>query len=850
MLNEIVVKKAAQHNLKRIDVRLPRQALIVVTGPSGSGKSSLAFDTLFAEGQRRYIECMSAYARQYMEMMEKPEVESVEGISPAISIDQRTISANPRSTVGTVTETYDLLRLLFARVGTPHCPNCGRPVSQQTAEEIVRRIAETAGGEKVKILAPVIKGRKGEYHKLFERLLKKGFIQVRVDGRFRDLDGPIVMEKTKKHTAEVLIDDVRVSPHAEKRIREAIRRALDLADGEILILRAGGQEQYFSLKLLCPRCDISLPELEPRNFSFNTPYGACPRCHGLGFQTLTDEWGEVELTEDVCPDCRGSRLKPESLAVRIGGRNIFDLGSVSVAELTEELAAFAFGAAEEIVASKIRKEILSRLSVMVELGLSYLHLNRTTATLSGGEAQRVRLAAQVGARLRGILYVLDEPTIGLHQRDNGRLIELLRKIRDEGNSVLVVEHDEQTIRSADHILDLGPGAGEQGGYVVAEGALSRILESPDSLTARYLRRELEVFPHADRRVPTSWLTVTGAREHNLRSIDVGIPLGCMTAVTGVSGSGKSTLVYDILFRSLQNTLYKAKLRVGAHDAIIGAENLDKVISVDQKPIGRTPRSNPATYTGLFTDLRQLFARSQEAQVRGYSPGRFSFNVAGGRCEECQGAGVQRVEMHFLPDVSVTCDRCGGMRYNKETLAVRYKGKTIADFLAMTVDEAFDNLKAHPQLKRKLATLKRVGLGYIRLGQPAPHLSGGEAQRIKLTKELGRRSTGRTLFLLDEPTTGLHFDDVRKLLELLAELVRRGNTIVVIEHNLEVIRACDYIIDLGPEGGEEGGRIVAQGTPEEVAAVEESYTGRYLKTLDRPSGENILVEGIRGGPVAR
>ena len=831
MLNEIVVKKAAQHNLKRIDVRLPRNRLIVVTGPSGSGKSSLAFDTLFAEGQRRYIECMSAYARQYMEMMEKPDVESIAGLSPAISIDQRTISSNPRSTVGTVTETYDLLRLLFARLGVPHCPGCGREVSQQTPDQIVRRIAEAAPGEKVKVLAPVIKGRKGEYHKLFERLLRKGFVQIRVDGRFRDLDGPIVLEKTKKHSAEVLVDEIRVSPHAEKRLRDAVDKALALADGEALVLQSGGAEAYYSLRLLCPFCDINIPEFEPRNFSFNTPYGACPRCNGLGHETATDEDGEIVLTENVCPACGGSRLKPEVLSVRIGGRNIFELTSLPVNRLRTELGAFRYAeAGQEIIASKIQKELLARLGVMDELGLAYLHLNRTSGSLSGGEAQRVRLAAQVGARLRGILYVLDEPTIGLHQRDNERLIGLLRKIRDDGNSVLVVEHDEQTIRAADYVLDLGPGAGEHGGYVVAEGPPAHILESPDSLTAKYLRREMRIALPAGRRRPHAWLTVLKAREHNLKEIDVRLPLGCMTAVTGVSGSGKSTLVYDILFRSFQNRLYDAKLRVGEHEAIRGAEALDKVVSVDQKAIGRTPRSNPATYTGLFQDLRTLFARTQEAQVRGYTASRFSFNIAGGRCEQCQGAGVTRVEMHFLPDVFVTCDRCGGMRYNKETLAVRYKGKSIADFLAMTVDEAYDDLKAQPQLKRKLATLRKVGLGYIRLGQPAPTLSGGEAQRIKLTKELGRRATGRTLYLLDEPTTGLHFDDVRKLLELLSELVKLGNTVVIIEHNLEVIKYCDYIIDLGPEGGEDGGRIVAAGTPEAVAAEPASHTGRYLKEV--------------------
>jgi len=829
MLDEIVVKKAAQHNLKRIDVRLPRNRLIVVTGPSGSGKSSLAFDTLFAEGQRRYIECMSAYARQYMEMMEKPEVEAIEGISPAISIDQKTISSNPRSTVGTVTEIYDLLRLLFARVGVPHCPSCDRPVSPQTADEIVRRIAESAAGEKIKILAPVIKGRKGEYHKLFDRLLRKGFVQIRVDGRFRDLDGPIVLEKTKKHSAEVLVDEIRVAPHAEKRLREAVDRALAIAEGEVLLLRQNGQETYYSLKLLCPYCDIGLPELEPRNFSFNSPYGACPRCNGLGYLTVMDEWGEIELTDDVCPACGGTRLKAESLSVKVGGKSIAEVSAIPAVRLIDEIAAFRHPPAQEVIASKIQKEILTRLAVMAELGLAYLHLNRTTGSLSGGEAQRVRLAAQVGARLRGILYVLDEPTVGLHQRDNGRLLTLLRKIRDDGNSVLVVEHDEQTIRAADFVLDLGPGAGEQGGFVVAEGPLDRVLQSPDSLTAKYLKKEARIALPAARRTSKEWLTILKAREHNLKDIDVRIPLACMTAVTGVSGSGKSTLVYDILFRSLQNLLYNAKIRAGEHQAIQGADRIDKVISVDQKPIGRTPRSNPSTYTGLFTDLRQLFARTQEAQVRGYGAGRFSFNVAGGRCEECQGAGVKRVEMHFLPDVFVTCDRCGGMRYNKETLAVRYKGKNIADFLAMTVDEAYEYLKAHPRLKRKLSTLKKVGLGYIRLGQPAPTLSGGEAQRIKLTKELSRRNTGGTLYLLDEPTTGLHFDDVRKLLELLGDLVKLGNTVVIIEHNLEVIKVCDYIIDLGPEGGEEGGRIVAAGTPEAVAASEASYTGRYLKS---------------------
>jgi len=833
MLEEIRIKRAAQHNLKRIDLALPRNKLIVVTGPSGSGKSSLAFDTIFAEGQRRYIECLSAYARQFIDQMEKPEVESVEGISPSISIDQKTISTNPRSTVGTITEVYDLFRLLFARVGTPHCPSCGRVVASQTPEEILRRIAEQSPGAKVRILAPVVKGRKGEYQRLFERLRKKGFLRARVNGTLRDLEDDIPLEKNRKHTIEVLVDTVKIGPDAERRLRLAVEKALEVAEGEVLAVDESGKERFFSLSLLCPYCEVNLAELEARQFSFNSPYGACPTCHGLGYRTTRDEWGEVELTDDVCPDCAGARLRKESLSVKIGGRNIHDLGELPISGLLAETARLKFPPAQAVVASRILKEIAGRLAVMEELGMSYLQLNRTTASLSGGEAQRVRLAAQVGARLRGVLYVLDEPTIGLHQRDNGRLIALLRGLRDEGNSIIVVEHDEQTIRAADYLLDLGPGAGETGGFKVAEGPLASILESPDSLTAQYLRGEKSVPVPSARRKPAGWLVIRNAREHNLKGIDARIPLAAMTAVTGVSGSGKSTLVYDILYKALENRLYKARQAVGAHERIEGLDGIDKVVAVDQKPIGRTPRSNPATFTGLFAALRDLMARTPEARMRGYGPGRFSFNVPGGRCEECEGAGVKKIEMHFLPDVFVTCDRCDGKRYNKETLAVAYKGKSIADYLAMTVDDAYELLKAYPQLKRKLATLKRVGLGYIRLGQPATTLSGGEAQRIKLTKELGRRATGRTLYLLDEPTTGLHFDDVRKLLEVLSELASLGNTVVIIEHNLEVIKYCDYIIDLGPEGGEDGGRIVAQGTPEEVAAAADgSHTALYLrKALD-------------------
>ena len=828
MLNEIRIKRAAQHNLKHIDVALPRNRLIVVTGPSGSGKSSLAFDTIFAEGQRRYIECLSTYARQFIEQMEKPDVESVEGISPSISIDQKTISANPRSTVGTITEVYDLLRLLYARVGTPHCPSCGRAVSSQTPDEILKKIAETYRGQRLRILAPLVKGRRGEYQRLFERLRKKGFLRVRTNGALHGLEDDIVLEKNRKHTIEVLVDTVKVGPDSAKRLQDAVSKALEVAEGEVLAVDEAGKERFFSLSLLCPYCEVSLPELEPRNFSFNSPYGACPACHGLGYEIALDERGEVELTDDLCPRCGGTRLRPESLSVKVGGRTIHEVGELAIKDLLGVVKTFEFPPADALVGSKILKEVGARLGIMEELGMSYLQLNRTTASLSGGEAQRVRLAAQVGSRLRGVLYVLDEPTIGLHQRDNGRLISLLRSLRDEGNSIVVVEHDEQTIRAADFILDLGPGAGESGGFKVAEGPLPAILASPESLTAQYLRGERKVPVPANRSAPSGWLTIRRAREHNLKGIDVRLPLGVMTAVTGVSGSGKSTLVYDILYKGLTNRIYKARYRVGSHDGMDGVEGLDKVIAVDQKPIGRTPRSNPATYTGLFTALRELFARTPEARVRGYSSSRFSFNVAGGRCEDCEGAGVKKIEMHFLPDVFVTCDRCEGKRYNKETLAVTYKGKNIADVLAMTVDDAYVLLKAHPQLKRKLATLRRVGLGYLRLGQQAPTLSGGEAQRIKLTKELGRRNTGWTLYLLDEPTTGLHFDDVRKLLEVLSELVGLGSTVVIIEHNLEVIKYCDYIIDLGPEGGEEGGRLVAEGTPEEVARAARSYTGQYLK----------------------
>jgi len=830
MFKEIRVKKAAQHNLKKIDINLPRNKLIVITGPSGSGKSSLAFDTLFAEGQRRYIECLSTYARQYIEQMEKPEVESIEGISPSISIDQRTISSNPRSTVGTVTETYDLLRLLFAKVGIPHCPNCEREVSSQSSQQILRRIQESSTGEKVKILSPVIKGRRGEYQRLLEKFRKRGFLRVRIDGNMRSLEEEIHLERTKKHNIEILVDELVVSDGSQDRLKDAVDSSLEMSDGDLLVIKGEGREMYYSLHLLCPFCEISLPELEPRSFSFNSPYGACRHCHGLGFKTALDEWGDVRLTDVICLHCEGSRLRKESLAVRVNDQNIFSLSSQPVIQLFENLSHWKFPHSQEIIASRIQKELLSRLRVMEELGMSYLHLARTTSSLSGGEARRIRLAAQIGSRLRGVLYVLDEPTIGLHQRDNSQLIKLLKNIRDEGNSVIVVEHDEQTIRSADFILDLGPGAGEEGGYKVAEGNLSQVLTSSESQTSHYLKGDKSIPVPVKRRKPKGWLEIIKASEHNLKNIDAKIPLSVMTVVTGVSGSGKSTLVYDILYKSLLNIFYRAKQKSGEHQEIRGVDRIDKVVSVDQKPIGRTPRSNPATFTGIFSPLRKMFAMTRESRIRGYSASRFSFNVPGGRCEDCQGAGAKKIEMHFLPDVFVTCDRCNGQRYNKETLSIRYKDKNIADYLSMTVDEAFEYLKAHPALKRKLGVLRRVGLGYIRLGQPAPTLSGGEAQRIKLTKELSRKATGKTLYLLDEPTTGLHFEDVFKLLDVLSELLKLGNTVVVIEHNLDVIKYCDYIIDLGPEGGEKGGFIVVQGPPEEVVKANESHTGKFLKKM--------------------
>jgi excinuclease ABC subunit A len=925
----IAIRGARVHNLQGIDCDLPRHRLVVITGPSGSGKSSLAFDTLYAEGQRRYVESLSPYARQFLEQMEKPDVESVSGLSPAIAIEQRTTVAHPRSTVGTVTEVYDHLRVLFAALGRPHCPRCSEPIASQTAEQMAERLLENPEGTPLAILAPVARGRKGAFRKEIAALVRAGLVRARVDGKGRNLAEPLALDPRRNHRIDVLIDRLILRPGAEKRLRAGLEKALDLARDVVLVSFEGGRERLLSRRMACVRCDISVGELSPRAFSFNSPHGACPACDGLGLRwavdparvipddtktlldgaiqpwqrhgprlvrealedvaarhgfsletpvrelskkarevllhgdddgfpgavpylkrrvesllrvgplpgdeahDLRDGGGEAfedlrpYLSEDTCRVCHGARLRPESLAVRLSGRSVADCVRLSIAEARPVLLGLAFSERERPVADRVVQEIVTRLQFLESLGLGYLTLDRPTTTLSSGEAHRIRLATQIGARMQGILYVLDEPSVGLHQRDNERLIETLKGIRDLGNTVVVVEHDEETIRAADWIVDLGEGAGRLGGRLMYAGPPASL---NGSLTGRYLRGELEIPLPAERRVPKGELRILGARAHNLREIDATIPLGVLTAVTGVSGAGKSTLVDDILYRALARRLYRAVAEPGVHRALEGAERIDKVIAIDQSPIGRTPRSNPATYTGAFAFVRELFSLVPEARARGYKPGRFSFNVKGGRCETCQGDGVRRVEMHFLPDVFVPCDACKGRRYNRETLEVLYHGRSIADVLDLTVAEAQAVLEAHPRLNRLLLTLIDVGLGYIRLGQSATTISGGEAQRVKLARELGRRETGNTLFILDEPTTGLHFDDVRKLLHVLGRLVDAGNTVVVIEHNLDVIKCADHVIDLGPESGAAGGRVVAEGTPEQVARSRKSHTARYLRPL--------------------
>ncbi|HTX52120.1 MAG TPA: excinuclease ABC subunit UvrA [Candidatus Baltobacteraceae bacterium] len=882
-MDTIRVRGAREHNLRGIDLDIPRDKLVVITGVSGSGKSSLAFDTLYAEGQRRYVESLSAYARQFLEQMDKPDVDLIEGLSPAISIEQKTTSKNPRSTVATVTEIYDYLRLLFARIGRPHCYRCGKPIQSQTVTQIVDQVLALPAGTRIQVLAPLIRGRKGEYRQIFVQMRKEGYVRARVNGTLRDLDEPIELDKNKKHTIEVVVDRLVVSDQLGRRLADSLETALKLGEGLVAInLVDRKEDQTFSERMACIECGVSYPEISPRIFSFNNPHGACPGCDGLGTRVdlrtgpdpsllaLGDEFYGASLgaldrryketqssrvREEIetyverlasvqpCPECGGARLRKESLAIRVGGQNIAEVTRQSVKAAAAFFANLGSNGApgdpvtltdkEREIARRILKEIRERLGFLVNVGLDYLTLDRTSATLAGGEGQRIRLATQIGSSLMGVLYILDEPSIGLHQRDNVRLLNTLKRLKELGNTVLVVEHDEETIRAADYVIDLGPGAGVAGGQVVSLGTPADIMADPKSLTGRYLCGELAIPIPRQRRPHTgAHLMICGAREHNLKHIDVEIPLGLFTCVTGVSGSGKSTLVTDILRKALDVSLYGGRERPGAHDRIDGLEQIDKVIDIDQSPIGRTPRSNPATYTGVFSFIRELYALTPESRMRGYQPGRFSFNVKGGRCEACQGDGLIQIEMHFLPDVYVTCDVCKGQRYNRETLEIQYKGQTISDVLNMSVQEALRFFVNVPRIAEKLQTLHDVGLGYIKLGQSATTLSGGEAQRVKLSRELSRRGTGRTLYILDEPTTGLHFADIQQLLDVLHRLRDAGNTVLVIEHNLDVIKTADHVVDLGPEGGDGGGQVVATGTPEEVARIKGSHTGQFLRRVLR------------------
>ena len=832
----IVVKGAREHNLKNINIDIPRNQITVVTGLSGSGKSSLAFDTIYAEGQRRYVESLSSYARQFLEQLKKPEVDSITGLSPSISIEQKTTSTNPRSTVGTVTEIYDYLRLLFARVGVPHCYNCGKLISNQTVEQMVDQVLDLPANTKIHVLAPMVRGKKGEYLAEFRKWMKLGFVRARIDGQVLELANAKKLEKQKVHDIDLFIDRLVLKDSVRVRLVDSLETALRMTEGlaKIEVVDSG---QFINLSSLnaCTDCGVSYPELEPRLFSFNNPRGACPECNGLGINQpdFDLEWaseGEMEALTP-CKECHGQRLRKEALFVLLNKKNIADLSHLTALELKDFIAELKFTAREQEIADKVRKEILARLDFLFRVGVDYLSMERPSRTLSGGEGQRIRLATQIGSSLVGVLYVLDEPSIGLHPRDHQRLLLTLRSLCDLGNTVLLVEHDDETIRSADHVIDLGPGAGRHGGELVAAGTPKEIMEDPQSLTGAFLSgRKMIPIPKARRPGSLLGLSLKGATGNNLRSVDLSLRLGTFNVITGVSGSGKSTLIIDTLYRALSQHFYKSQLTPAPFKSISGLENLDKVIDIDQSPIGRTPRSNPATYTGTFTLIRDLFAQLPDSKMRGYKLGRYSFNVKGGRCEACEGDGLIKIEMHFLPDVYVQCDTCQGRRYNRETLEVKYRDKNIADVLEMSIDDAHDFFDKIPSIKSKLATLKDVGLGYVFLGQSSTTLSGGEAQRVKLSKELSKRGTGKTLYILDEPTTGLHFEDVRKLLEILQTLVDQGNTVIVIEHNLDVAKVADQIIDLGPEGGSAGGEIVAQGTPEEVAKVARSYTGQFLKKV--------------------
>ena len=831
MGNSIIIKGAREHNLKNIDVEIPRDKLVVITGLSGSGKSSLAFDTIYAEGQRRYVESLSAYARQFLEQMGKPDVDSIEGLSPAISIEQKSTSHNPRSTVGTVTEIYDYLRLLFARVGRPYCFQCGEEITAQTVQQMVDAIASLPEGEKFQILAPIVRGRKGEYRKELLEMRKAGYVRARVDGKIIDLGEDISLDKQKKHTIEIIVDRLvmKAGDALMRRLADSVETSVKLTGGLVGVLTEDARTRLYSDKLACITCGVSYPEVTPRIFSFNSPHGACPACDGIGYAMMPGDQEEEDFTLlEPCQACHGARLRPESLSIKLAKQSIAEVTSLSVRAAADFFLSLKFTDRELVIAHRILKEIRERLGFLVNVGLDYLTLDRAAATLSGGEGQRIRLATQIGSGLVGVLYILDEPSIGLHQRDNRRLLQTLLRLRDLGNTVVVVEHDAETMQAADHLLDMGPGAGSHGGHVIAQGTPQQVMGDPNSLTGQYLRGAQTVSVPQRRRKPRGMLFIVGAQKHNLKNLTARIPLGLMTCVTGVSGSGKSTVVLEVLFHSLSQLLYHKKPKIDGCKELRGVDALDKVIDIDQSPIGRTPRSNPATYTGLFGYIRDLYSNLPESRVRGYKPGRYSFNVKGGRCEACQGDGLIKIEMHFLPDVYVTCEVCKGQRYNRETLEILHKGKSIADVLNMTVDDALEFFEHIPLIKAKLQTLHDVGLHYVKLGQSATTLSGGEAQRVKLSRELSKRATGRTMYILDEPTTGLHFADVQRLLDVLDRLVEAGNTVLVIEHNLDVIKNADWIIDLGPEGGDRGGEIVAEGPPNDIAKVKRSYTGQVLR----------------------